>query len=482
VRRRATAIWVGVAVSVVALALLAWSTVADGGGSPRSQQPHRRAAASAHPFETAVIDPNIDNGDATTPVVLRRARDAGATIARINLEWDHVAPTDPGADATNPDNPEYRWEIPDRIIKAAVAAKLEPFVTILDAPRWARPNADFLRPDPKALGAFARAAARRYSGSHPGLPRVRLWLVWNEPNLIMFLTPQTENGTLTAADWYRQMVNAASDGLHAVKPDNVVVAGALAPYVNGATAPLDFMRSFFCVEPKCSEPARLDAWSVHPYTFGGPTHMPATPNGIALGNLDTVLPFLRDAQQRGELVSKHPVQLWVTEFSYDTNPPDPRALPLSLQARWTAQAFYEMYRSGVTVATWFLIRDLPLSSSPFQSGLYYAGPTVAADRPKPTLTAFRFPFVALVDRTGTTIWGRTPFGTPGTVVVERHGQGAGRWRPVLTLQTDRYGIFQRRLTTTSTVGFMRAQLLPGKEASLAFGLKPVPDRHIYPFG
>ena len=42
-------------------------------------------------------------------------------------------------------------------------------------------------PDPQALADFGVAAARRYSGTYVGLPRVGAWEVWNEPNIRIYL-------------------------------------------------------------------------------------------------------------------------------------------------------------------------------------------------------------------------------------------------------------------------------------------------------
>jgi hypothetical protein len=65
-------------------------------------------------------------------------------------------------------------------------------VDIVDAPGWAEPSgvAHGTTPNPSAFGDFARAAASRYGGSFAGLPRVRYWQAWNEPNLNLYLKPQ----------------------------------------------------------------------------------------------------------------------------------------------------------------------------------------------------------------------------------------------------------------------------------------------------
>ena len=144
------------------------------------------------------------------------------------------------------------------------------------------------------------------------------------------------------------------------------------------------------------------------------------------------------------------MRFWVTEFSWDSKPPDPhpRALPMRLHARWVSEALYRMWRSGVSLVTWFQLRDEPYPASPYQSGLYFrGGQDLLRDQPKPSLTAFRFPFVALRERGGLTVWGRTPDSRPATVLVEQ--SAGGSWRRLAQLRADRHGIFTRRLSLAS---------------------------------
>jgi hypothetical protein len=70
------------------------------------------------------------------------------------------------------------------------------------------------------------------------------------------------------------------------------------------------------------------------------------------------------------------------------------------------QALYLLWKQGVSVITWYLIRDQPPSPTYFtssESGMYYFN-----GRAKPAATAFRFPVVA--DRSGgrTFVWLRAP--------------------------------------------------------------------------
>ncbi len=71
-------------------------------------------------------------------------------------------------------------------------------VSIYHAPEWAERCQSEVEgicdPDPAMFADFAEAAAKRYSGDLPALPRVRFWQAWNEPNLFLFFMPQFKNG------------------------------------------------------------------------------------------------------------------------------------------------------------------------------------------------------------------------------------------------------------------------------------------------
>jgi hypothetical protein len=185
------------------------------------------------------------------------------------------------------------------------------------------------------------------------------------------------------------------------------------------------------------------------------------------------------------VISSRPVQFWVTEFGWDTNPPDPQGVPVALQARWISEAFFRMWRAGVSVASWFQMRDGSGADARFADGLFRICPAQptnpACDWPKPSFSSFRFPFVAFRrDRRHVLIWGRTPGGVPGTVIVDQ-ARRAGFRRVVATLATDRYGIFQRILRIPGTSkGSLRARLGDGSIQSLPFSLKRPRDFPISP--
>ena len=120
---------------------------------------------------------------------LDAARSSGGSIVRINLFWRSVAPTRPAA-PQDPADPAYRWAAYDAGVRDAQARGLNVLLTITGAPAWAEgPGRSSSaapgtwKPDPRALGDFAAAAARRY-------PAVTRWQIWNEPNLNNHLAPQ----------------------------------------------------------------------------------------------------------------------------------------------------------------------------------------------------------------------------------------------------------------------------------------------------
>ena len=169
---------------------------------------------------------------------------------------------------------------------------------------------------------------------------------------------------------------------------------------------------------------------------------------------------LRAGARHGRIRSSRRAELWVTEWGWDSNPPDPRGVPAALHARWVSESAYLMWRSGVTVATWFFLRDGDGRDSRIQSGLYLRCPQgVACDTPKLSLESFRFPFVAIRERKRVVVWGRTPRGQKAKVIVER-AAGSG-WKRVATLQTDRYGIFTRKLRKPRR-GTFRARFAAGR--------------------
>jgi hypothetical protein len=335
------------------------------------------------------------------------------------------------------------------------------------------------------LGEFAKALALHYDGTH-GAPPVHIFQVWNEPNLSQDLSP-------AKPAVYRAMVNAVAASVHAVGRANLVIAGGLDPFGNKgkswyAVPPLAFMRALLCLSKgkhphrTCSNQVHFDVWSHHPYTFNGPFGHARRADDVSLGDLPKMWALLRTALKLHRIVSARGVQFWVTEFSWDTKPPRVHAAPLGLASRWTAEALYQMWRSGVSLATWFGLEDNG-GKSPYQSGLFFHAKSLTNARAKPVRTAFRFPFIAYLDRGSVSIWGRDATSTKQLVTIQRRHGTRGHWRTVARIRSNGSGIFRAKVSLAARKKDWLRAVAPGSGKSLAFSLtRPSPKLRYGPWG
>jgi cellulase (glycosyl hydrolase family 5) len=453
---------------------------------------HVIATRATIPLRTALLDPLFSGPNRVPAFAMAQA--AGATYVRLSVTWSAVAPTQRplGFDPADPTSPGYSWDGLDSLVEQAEAAGLTPILDISSAPLWAyakQPNGiNAGSPRVADLGQFATALATHYDGSVPGAPVAHVFQVWNEPNVSLNLNPVT-------AATYRAMVNAVAAAVHAVDPTNLVVAGGLDPFGHPrsykqswySVAPLAFMRSLLCLSKgshphaTCHDAIHFDVWSHHPYTFGGPFGHAKLADNVELGDLSKMRALLNAGVRLHRIVSAQPVQFWVTEFGWDTSPPRRGAAPLGLAARWTAESLHQMWLSGVSLVTWFLLEDYP-SPSQYQSGLYFHAASLDAARPKPSLTAFRFPFVAYLKGKTVSVWGRDATSDKETVTIQfRHGKSGG-WRSVATIGSNVNGIFLAKLKLKATSKDWLRAVAPGSGNSLAFSLTQPKDPNIGPWG
>ena len=461
-------------------------------------------ATAARPLATGVT---VIDGSTQVGLGFERMKGAGADFTRITIFWDTVAPKSKPDDwnPADPADPHYDWSAPDKTVEAAVAAGLTPLVQIFKAPRWAeRCKAAYegiCDPDPGEFARFTAAATKRYSGDFEGLPRVKYWQPLNEPNLATYLKPQYKNGKSgkpVSVDLYRNLLNRFAIAVKAADPRNMVVAGGLAPLGGtGSPSPLDFARRLLCMKGRahprpigsCNFTARFDIWAHSAYTSGGPTHKSIAPDDVQLGDLREMAKLIRKAKAAGHIRSAAgKVPFWITEFSWDSAPPDPGGLKMGLLTRWTSEAMFRSWQAGVSKFFWFTLRDwkrpaeLPFSQT-IDAGLYFRGSSVADDKPKAVLKAFRFPFVAFTKPKGISIWGRTADSSAGKVTISFRKAGSRNWRKLSSVRANGTGIFTRKIKTRlgrNKRGFVKATF-EGND-SLAFSLKPVPDRIVNPFG
>ena len=491
-RARISSRSLSVAAAILCGCVAAAVSASTGAASPKHGVAAHRVATYATratiPLRTAIADPFAFVGPQfSTAFTMTRA--AGATYVRISAPWSGVAPQSPypGFVASDPDV-GYAWSWLDSLVSSAETAGLTPILQIGYAPTWAlettaggKPTGT---PDPKALGQFATALATHYDG-RDGAPAVHIFQVWNEPNLSLDLSP-------VSATTYRAMVNAVATSVRAVGRSNLVIAGGLDPFTNKtkkwySQSPLGFMRALLCISKgphphrTCKAKTDLDIWSHHPYTFGGPFGKARRADDVSLGDLSKMTAVLKAARRFHTISSSHAVQFWVTEVGWDSSPPRPHAAPMALAARWAAESLYQMWRSGISLATWFDLQDRP-SPSPYQSGLYFYSKDLAKARAKPVRTAFRFPFVAYLGKGTVSVWGRDATSNKTTVTISRRTGTRGRWATVARIETNHWGIFKATIRLAASSADWLQASAPGSGKSLPFSLTVPKAPHIDPWG
>jgi hypothetical protein len=339
-----------------------------------------------------------------------------AQVLRVNLYWGgnrwavaNKEPTDP----SDPADPAYNWALYDRLARYAATYGVKLVLSIVGTPSWANGGAgnNHAPTDFTSLEDFAHAAAIRYSGYYvppdyqqnatlapptEPLPAVTMWTAWNEPNNPIFLAPQYKRVGKTwrvqSAYDYARICSAVYTGVHETLisvgrpvPGEKVACGVTDPRGNdnagssrASVDPLSFLAAAHRYGMK-----KFDVYAHNPYASAGseaPSYVPKgkTTRRTQMGNIGQLL----------ALISKYygPKHLWITEYGYQTNPPDRTIMGTS----WAKQALY--LKQAYTIARknpridmflWFLVRDQP------QIGGWQSGLETVTGRHKPAWNVFR---------------------------------------------------------------------------------------------
>jgi hypothetical protein len=332
------------------------------------------------------------------------------------------------------------WDIYDTLVRGAAARGMTVHMSPSGpVPRWASTckvnKYSACRPNPKLYGDFVTALARRYSGKwvdedqeQTALPKVSRWSPWNEPNLGVWLWPQTKgkrgHRVYIGAAYYRKLVYAARAALDATghKHDTFFV-GETAPLGGGATRtpPADFLRGLFCLDDHgkrvrgkaakdlgCRHAKRIRASGIshHPYGRGAgvPTGRKQRPGAITIGTIGRFLPILRAARRHSK-VAPRSLGVYITEFGVTTRPPDRKfGVPLNRQAEYLNLVDYLAYkRSWIkSVSQYQLVDDTGLAvRGTFQTGLIFRTNVL-----KPSFSAYRIPIFVIKRKKSTTVFGQ----------------------------------------------------------------------------
>src|SRR3954447_19309590 len=331
---------------------------------------------------------------------LDEMRGLGADVVKITISWRDLAN---GGKPSNPDDPHgypaAKWAPYDAAIQGAASRGLGVFLNIAGpAPDWAsKGGGGVVRPNASEFLHFAKAVGTRYNGSFPvpantpappppsggggtpcivpplcgsqadsamasvsptpgpsakpaanNLPAVKLWSVWNEPNLPVFLLPQrssTKSHFPVSPTLYRRLYLAAYGGLTGSgHTSDTILLGELLPVGKSSKTsrssirPLEFLREVACVDRhyhafkgsiakargcKGFKAIPMSGIAYHPYALaGGPTKRPPSSDDATIGTLSRVTKVVDRLRSRHRFSGPSRPPLWLTEFGVQTDPPD----------------------------------------------------------------------------------------------------------------------------------------------------------------
>lgn len=400
----------------------------------------------------------------------------GVDVVRIHARWWEIAPgiesedKPAGFNAADHNDPQYKWANLDGAISIVRGAGLKVMLTLTGpGPLWSSQDPEKhnrnWKPDPKAYADFAKAAATRYKSE------VDRYLIWNEPNQKGWLQPQWERVSgkyqPVSPHIYRSLVRAAQPVVKAADPGAEIVIGELAPIGNKPISvdtpmrPLAFLRSMGCVDEKyksiktgrCKgfKAAKGDTFGYHPHPQKyAPDRVNPDADSAQFGDLKRLFTAIDKLRARKRVSMSKTIHL--TEFGYETSPPDPASgISTTLQTRYLQQASYIAWATkrvrGLSFYQWDdePTRDLGSGTkrySGWQTGLRYND-----GRPKPVLSVMSAPFVIDQAKTGSTatFWGQVRAEAQGQATLMVRPKGSSEFRDVGTYNTRGDGVWTRKI-------------------------------------
>ena len=474
------------------------------------------AAAAASPTQQSMMmddDLLLYRGDAVRDQTMTRMKQVGVDTVRVTVLWSVVADKARSTRARrrsfNPRNPRtyprLNWDRYDRLVRAARNLGLGVYFNVTPpAPSWARAKAprglrtavkNAWKPKSGEFAKFVEAVGRRYSGSYRDendgrqrIPRVSIWSLVNEPNQAGWLAPQWEKGQMTSAIMARELflrgraaLKRTGHGRDTIFFGETAPLGSSRKGQRSPVRPKKWLRTFLCENRRgagCRAfrkygPIRATAYAHHPYTKDrAPTQRDSHPDSVTMANIADLGVLLDRLASRTKNV-KRGLPLQLTEFGFETNPPDPfSGVPLDRQAEWNMLGEFLAYSNQrVQGITQFLLSDVPpVRGKPrtsksywftYQSGIQYAD-----GRPKPSFNAYYLPFLV----SGPSVWGQTKFradGVQDTVSIQHSTDGGATWNTISQIRvTNPKGFFQGTIQPPAGGGILRAKVEGTDLASL----------------
>jgi hypothetical protein len=390
---------------------------------------------------------------------LNELQSLGIDIVKVRVNWRFIAPRKRPSHFNGADPTAYgpAWQPYDEIVSGAEARGMEVMFQLgTAAPDWATPGKSAVRsPNPAEFGKFVEAVGTRY-------PSVHLYSVWNEPNLVSWLSPQFNGKVPASPRIYRGLLNAAYGGMQrSGHGGDQLLVGELLPFSrssrnsNKKIRPIAFLRELACVDshyrPFRGSTARKRGCSgfksipgtglaYHPYTLAGGPNV-KTPNKDDasirdLGRLKTAISRLRGHHR---IRSYWPI--WITEFGFQSRPPDPYATPLGKIPGFMGEAEWLAYKNPRvrTFAQYPLVDD-PGRIDGFQSGLRFHN----GKAKRGVYAAFQKPFFARYSGSRVELFGGIRAEPGARVTVQTKNGRKAKWQTVRTVTLNSRGYFDIR--------------------------------------
>ena len=462
------------------------------------------AAHASSSMETGIADDAAllnEPSDARAAAAVADWAALGIDDVRIFVQWQAIAPgigdvkAPAGFDSANPDSPGYNWSRVDRAVNLVSAAGHAP-----DA-RGHRPGPAVGVAGPRAATASATSRAPTSSGSSRAPRRcatasaVDRWIIWNEPNLPLWLQPQNtctgKRCTPYAPHLYRKLVRAAYPAIKTVDPTSTVLFGALAPRGENAD---QAERPHACRWPSSARWAasrrrssaiaagRARASSRSPATASPTTRTPprARPTSRSRDprrgrRSPTCRAWSARSTARSAPAASRSRRRQVRPLLHRVGLPDAPARPDPAACRWPSsradlqQGTYIAYKDPrVKLLTQYEWRDERARPRHGQRRRTPAGSRACAppsDKAKPSLATFANPFV-IDQRPGSRtarLWGQVRPGNAHSVTVQRRKAG------LEALDHGEDAVDQRRRLLEANADGQRDDRLP-----LPAGSRPTP--------
>src|SRR3954451_24151455 len=176
----------------------------------------------------------------------------GVAIVKVRLSWGFLAPRRRphnfnGAAPAAYGNGFDRFH---QIVDGAQSRGMDVLFQLGGtAPEWATPGKSAIRnPNPAEFGKFVEAVGKAF-------PTVHMFSVWNEPNLVSWLSPQVSGGVPQSPRIYRGLLNATNSGLtRSGHSGDELLVGELLPFSRSSRSsnkkirPIAFLRELACVD------------------------------------------------------------------------------------------------------------------------------------------------------------------------------------------------------------------------------------------